>query len=171
MLINDFIVTYRNTQCVNAIALSLSLFLVLFFFSSILVLSLAHPPCLSLPICLFGLLWFCSSLSQAGESNGLFKKTITKLSTEYRLQFVWPNVRRIKGADSSVTTTARAAAGDYPRKSISLGAIRSGQSGQPMHGHRDTHQYQYQTMGAGLPTVHKKRTTNQKEGATAICRR
>ncbi|KAH8311549.1 hypothetical protein KR044_006862, partial [Drosophila immigrans] len=96
---------------------------------------------------------------QAGESNGLFKKTITKLSTEYRLQFVWPNVRRIKGADSNVTTTARAAAGDYPRKSISLGAIRSGQSGQPTH----SHTHQYQTMGAGLPTVHKKRTTNQKE--------
>ncbi|KAH8359167.1 hypothetical protein KR093_004872, partial [Drosophila rubida] len=96
---------------------------------------------------------------QAGESNGLFKKTITKLSTEYRLQFVWPNVRRIKGADSNVTTTARAAAGDYPRKSISLGAIRSGQPGQPTH----SHTHQYQTMGAGLPTVHKKRTTNQKE--------
>ncbi|EDV92825.1 GH18615 [Drosophila grimshawi] len=96
---------------------------------------------------------------QAGESNGLLKKTITKLSTEYRLQFVWPNVRRIKGADSNVSTTARAAAGDYPRKSISLGAIRSGQPGQPQH----SHTHQYQTIGAGLPTVHKKRTTNQKE--------
>lgn len=114
------------------------------------------------------LLWFCSSLSQAGESNGLLKKTITKLSTEYRLQFVWPNDRRIKGNDSNVATTARAAAGDYPRKSISLGAIRTGQQpGQPTH----SHTHQYQTIGAGLPTVHKKRTTNQKEGATAICRR
>ncbi|KRF78936.1 uncharacterized protein [Drosophila virilis] len=97
---------------------------------------------------------------QAGESNGLLKKTITKLSTEYRLQFVWPNDRRIKGNDSNVTTTARAAAGDYPRKSISLGAIRTGQQpGQPTH----SHTHQYQTIGAGLPTVHKKRTTNQKE--------
>ncbi|XP_023175847.2 uncharacterized protein LOC111602795 isoform X7 [Drosophila hydei] len=95
-----------------------------------------------------------ATTKQAGESNGLLKKTITKLSTEYRLQFVWPNDRRIKGKDS--TTAARAAAGDYPRKSISLGAIRSGQ--QPQHTH------QYQTIGAnGMPTVHKKRTTNQKE--------
>ncbi|KAM8704491.1 hypothetical protein ACLKA7_009009 [Drosophila subpalustris] len=99
---------------------------------------------------------------QAGESSGLFKKTISKLSTEYRLQFVWPNDRRIKGADSNVTTTARAAAGDYPRKSISLGAIRSGQMGQPTQ-HSHSHTHQYQTMGAGLPSVHKKRTTNQKE--------
>ncbi|ALC47989.1 CG17816 [Drosophila busckii] len=94
---------------------------------------------------------------QAGESNGLLKKTITKLSTEYRLQFVWPNVRRIKGAGAD--STARAAAGDYPRKSISLGAIRSGGQGQSMH----SHTHQYQSMGGGLPTVHKKRTTNQKE--------
>ncbi|XP_026850925.1 uncharacterized protein LOC6594710 isoform X7 [Drosophila persimilis] len=106
---------------------------------------------------------------QAGESNGLFRKTISKLSTEYRLQFVWPNVRRIKGGGEA---TSKAAAGDYPRKSISLGALRSSQSHShtqsqnqslnqtQTHGHSHTHQ---SVMGAGLPTVHKKRTTNQKE--------
>ncbi|XP_020810331.1 AF4/FMR2 family member 4 isoform X2 [Drosophila serrata] len=104
---------------------------------------------------------------QAGESNGLFKKTITKLSTEYRLQFVWPTVRRIKGGDA----TSRAAAGDYPRKSISLGALRSG-GHAPNQGQTQTlNQAQNQAQighsgggaGAGLATVHKKRTTNQKE--------
>jgi hypothetical protein len=64
---------------------------------------------------------------QAGESSGLFKKTISKLSTEYRLQFVWKTI-------------------DTPRKSLSMGAIKS------------TH----------LPTIHKKRTTNEKEGATRV---
>ncbi|XP_070073962.1 uncharacterized protein [Drosophila takahashii] len=114
---------------------------------------------------------------QAGESNGLLKKTITKLSTEYRLQFVWPTVRRIKGGGEA---TSRAAAGDYPRKSISLGALRSG--GQS-HSHTQNQNqsltqtqngHTHHTMmggGAGLPTVHKKRTTNQKEGATTNCRR
>ncbi|XP_068155917.1 uncharacterized protein [Drosophila tropicalis] len=95
---------------------------------------------------------------QAGESNGLFKKTITKLSTEYRLQFVWPNVRRIKGSEA----TSKAAAGDYPRKSISLGALRSGTAANS-HSHSQSHSHTHHTMGAGLPTVHKKRTTNQKE--------
>ncbi|XP_037729362.1 nuclear receptor corepressor 2 isoform X2 [Drosophila subpulchrella] len=106
---------------------------------------------------------------QAGESNGLLKKTISKLSTEYRLQFVWPTVRRIKGGGEA---TSRAAAGDYPRKSISLGALRSG--GQS-HSHSQNQSqsltqtqngHTHHTMmggGAGLPTVHKKRTTNQKE--------
>ncbi|XP_043947284.1 uncharacterized protein LOC108027260 isoform X3 [Drosophila biarmipes] len=105
---------------------------------------------------------------QAGESNGLLKKTISKLSTEYRLQFVWPTVRRIKGGGEA----SRAAAGDYPRKSISLGALRSG--GQS-HSHTQNQSqsltqtqngHTHHTMmggGAGLPTVHKKRTTNQKE--------
>ncbi|XP_032305867.1 uncharacterized protein LOC6499643 isoform X7 [Drosophila ananassae] len=103
---------------------------------------------------------------QAGESNGILKKTITKLSTEYRLQFVWPTVRRIKGGGDA---TSRAAAGDYPRKSISLGAIRSGgqshapnQSQSQSQAHSNTH-HTMMGAGAGLPTVHKKRTTNQKE--------
>ncbi|XP_032579381.1 uncharacterized protein LOC6614298 isoform X6 [Drosophila sechellia] len=110
---------------------------------------------------------------QAGESNGLLKKTINKLSTEYRLQFVWPTVRRIKGGGEA---TSRAAAGDYPRKSISLGALRSGGQGHSHTQNQNQSQSQgltqaqnghtHHTMmggGAGLPTVHKKRTTNQKE--------
>ncbi|XP_017090447.2 uncharacterized protein [Drosophila bipectinata] len=108
-----------------------------------------------------------TSRKQAGESNGgILKKTITKLSTEYRLQFVWPTVRRIKGGGDA---TSRAAAGDYPRKSISLGAIRSGgqsHAPNPSQSQSQAHSYTHHTMmgaGAGLPTVHKKRTTNQKE--------
>ncbi|XP_043653651.1 uncharacterized protein LOC122620312 isoform X6 [Drosophila teissieri] len=108
---------------------------------------------------------------QAGESNGLLKKTINKLSTEYRLQFVWPTVRRIKGGGEAAS---RAAAGDYPRKSISLGALRSGGQGHSHTQNQNQSQsltqaqngHTHHTMmggGAGLPTVHKKRTTNQKE--------
>ncbi|XP_017057091.1 uncharacterized protein LOC108098571 isoform X7 [Drosophila ficusphila] len=108
---------------------------------------------------------------QAGESNGLLKKTISKLSTEYRLQFVWPTVRRIKGGGEA---TSRAAAGDYPRKSISLGALRSGGQSHSHTQNQNQNQSLTQTQnghahhtmmggGAGLPTVHKKRTTNQKE--------
>ncbi|XP_039489828.1 actin cytoskeleton-regulatory complex protein PAN1 isoform X8 [Drosophila santomea] len=108
---------------------------------------------------------------QAGESNGLLKKTINKLSTEYRLQFVWPTVRRIKGGGEAAS---RAAAGDYPRKSISLGALRSGGQGHSHTQNQNQSQsltqaqngHTHHTMmggGVGLPTVHKKRTTNQKE--------
>ncbi|KRK03082.1 uncharacterized protein LOC6536001 isoform X9 [Drosophila yakuba] len=108
---------------------------------------------------------------QAGESNGLLKKTINKLSTEYRLQFVWPTVRRIKGGGEAAS---RAAAGDYPRKSISLGVLRSGGQGHSHTQNQNQSQsltqaqngHTHHTMmggGVGLPTVHKKRTTNQKE--------
>ncbi|XP_059219828.1 uncharacterized protein LOC106095618 isoform X4 [Stomoxys calcitrans] len=103
---------------------------------------------------------------QAGESNGLFKKTISKLSTEYRLQFVWPNVRRIRDQSgssvqktTSTTATAKEQQQFQPKKSISLGAIR-GQHGYQQH--HPLHQ-QDRSMLAAMPSVHKKRTTNQKE--------
>ncbi|XP_054087500.1 uncharacterized protein LOC105218641 isoform X1 [Zeugodacus cucurbitae] len=86
---------------------------------------------------------------QAGESSGLFKKTISKLSTEYRLQFVWPNVRRIKGIEAGD-------AADHPRKSISMGALKANQQQQQQ-------QHLRQHPQPAMPTVHKKRTTNQKE--------
>ncbi|XP_058974062.1 proteoglycan 4 isoform X4 [Musca domestica] len=100
---------------------------------------------------------------QAGESNGLFKKTISKLSTEYRLQFVWPNVRRIRDQSGSsvqrttATTTAKEQQQQefQPKKSISLGAIRG------QHGYQQ-HQPDLSRLAA-MPSVHKKRTTNQKE--------
>ncbi|XP_061393232.1 proteoglycan 4 isoform X2 [Musca vetustissima] len=104
---------------------------------------------------------------QAGESNGLFKKTISKLSTEYRLQFVWPNVRRIRDQSGSsvqrttATTTAKEQQQQefQPKKSISLGAIR-GQHGYQQH--HPLHQPDLSRLAA-MPSVHKKRTTNQKE--------
>ncbi|XP_004518475.1 uncharacterized protein LOC101454943 isoform X3 [Ceratitis capitata] len=89
---------------------------------------------------------------QAGESSGLFKKTISKLSTEYRLQFVWPNVRRIKGIEAGD-------AADYPRKSISMGALKASQQQQQQQQQLHLRQHPQPAM----PTVHKKRTTNQKE--------
>ncbi|XP_036329562.1 mucin-19 isoform X2 [Rhagoletis pomonella] len=89
---------------------------------------------------------------QAGESNGLFKKTISKLSTEYRLQFVWPNVRRQKGIEAGD-------AADHPRKSISMGALKASQQQQQQQ--QQLHLRQHPQ--AAMPTVHKKRTTNQKE--------
>lgn len=52
---------------------------------------------------------------------------------------MWPNVRR-------AITGGSAERADPPRKSISMGAIKS------------AHTY-------NIPTVHKKRTTNEKEGA------
>uniref|UniRef100_A0A1A9VW98 Nuclear protein MDM1 n=1 Tax=Glossina austeni TaxID=7395 RepID=A0A1A9VW98_GLOAU len=110
----------------------------------------------------------------AGESSqGLFKKTISKLSTEYRLQFVWPNVRRIKGPETQTTTATT----DQPKKSISMGAIRGQQAYQQQqqqqqlhnyhqhhhHHHHYQQQHNHHQMMAAMPTVHKKRTTNQKE--------
>nr|XP_049461037.1 mucin-5AC isoform X4 [Anopheles coluzzii] len=96
--------------------------------------------------------------ARAGESStsGLFKKTITKLSTEYRLQFVWPHVRRAIRAAG-----AHGAAGDGdgadtvdapPRKSLSMGALKAAQIGA--------------AGGGTIASVHKKRTTNERE-ATA----
>ncbi|XP_035898853.1 proteoglycan 4 isoform X8 [Anopheles stephensi] len=101
------------------------------------------------------------ALEQAGESSssGLFKKTITKLSTEYRLQFVWPHVRRaIRGGPGA---GAHGAGGDGdgadtidapPRKSLSMGALKAAQIGA--------------AGGGTIASVHKKRTTNERE-ATA----
>ncbi|XP_039446256.1 nascent polypeptide-associated complex subunit alpha, muscle-specific form-like isoform X7 [Culex pipiens pallens] len=85
---------------------------------------------------------------QAGESSGLFKKTIYKLSTEYRLQFVWPHVRRaIKGAAPDGEDSA-APHEPPPRKSLSMGAIKAAQAA---------------ATSSHVPTVHKKRTTNERE--------
>lgn len=80
---------------------------------------------------------FSLSHFQAGESSGLFKKTISKLSTEYRIQFIWPysRINNTKGTDDV----------DFPRKSISMGVIRT---------------------SSAMPTVHQKRTVADKEGAT-----
>ncbi|XP_062564662.1 proteoglycan 4 isoform X2 [Armigeres subalbatus] len=94
-----------------------------------------------------------------GESSGLFKKTISKLSTEYRLQFVWPHVRRaIKGA------TAEDPVIEPPRKSLSMGALKAAQAAAAAaatssHHHHHYHHHHHQAV----PTVHKKRTTNERE--------
>uniref|UniRef100_A0A182NG27 Nuclear protein MDM1 n=1 Tax=Anopheles dirus TaxID=7168 RepID=A0A182NG27_9DIPT len=100
------------------------------------------------------------ALEQAGESStsGLFKKTITKLSTEYRLQFVWPHVRRaIRGGPGAGAHGAGDGDGADtidapPRKSLSMGALKAAQIGA--------------AGGGTIASVHKKRTTNERE-ATA----
>lgn len=92
---------------------------------------------------------------QPGESSGLFKKTISKLSTEYRLQFVWPNVRRaIKAAGGP--DHREDSVNEPPRKSLSMGALKAAQAAAATSS-SSHHQ--------ALPTVHKKRTTNEREGA------
>ncbi|XP_070503754.1 uncharacterized protein [Chironomus tepperi] len=79
------------------------------------------------------------TMEKAGESSGIFRKTISKLSTEYRLQFVWPNVRKVKGVTNNDAHVL-----DPPKKSQSMGAIKSAQTNT-------------------LAGIHKKRTTNEKE--------
>lgn len=85
---------------------------------------------------------------QEGESSeGILRKTISKLSTEYRFQFVWPNVRKSGYSGSSNTDNQMLL--DPPKKSQSMGALKSA--------------HQINTLAG----IHKKRTTNeQKEGAT-----
>ncbi len=63
------------------------------------------------------------------------------MSTEYRFQFVWPKLTGTsnKNDDNHVL--------EPPRKSQSMGAIKS------------SHQ-------SAIAGIHKKRTTNEKEGAT-----
>lgn len=104
---------------------------------------------------------------QAGESSqGLLKKTMNKLSTEYRLQFVWPNVRRTKAIEFNEQNTSKDQ--PQPTKSISMGVLR----GQPISSQHQYHQHQAPThtrnqlMSGVLPTIHRKRTTHQREGAT-----
>ncbi|XP_065074930.1 uncharacterized protein LOC135698743 isoform X9 [Ochlerotatus camptorhynchus] len=92
---------------------------------------------------------------QPGESSGLFKKTISKLSTEYRLQFVWPNVRRaIKGAGGP--SGREDSVIEPPRKSLSMGALKAAQAAAAAATSSSSHHQ-------AVPTVHKKRTTNERE--------
>ena len=102
------------------------------------------------------LVCFSLSLQSTGES-GLFKKTISKLSTEYRIQFVWPHCRMaVSDVDhKSLARTAGEEAAvvvDSPKKSKSMGALKS------LGGHQ-------QAKSQNLPMVHRKRTTSSKEGA------
>ncbi|XP_035773672.1 proteoglycan 4-like isoform X1 [Anopheles albimanus] len=103
---------------------------------------------------------------KAGESStsGLFKKTISKLSTEYRLQFVWPHVRRAIKAGSGAhgggggEADGADALDAPPRKSLSMGALKAAQIGAAGGGGGGG--------GGHHASVHKKRTTNERE-ATA----
>lgn len=66
------------------------------------------------------------------------------MSTEYRLQFVWPNVRKVTGPSNKDNQILL----EPPKKSQSMGALKSSQTNT-------------------LAGIHKKRTTNEeKEGAT-----
>ncbi|XP_050083285.1 uncharacterized protein LOC126569918 isoform X2 [Anopheles aquasalis] len=113
---------------------------------------------------------------KAGESStsGLFKKTISKLSTEYRLQFVWPHVRRAIKAGSGAAVPVHGGGGGGgggdadgadaldapPRKSLSMGALKAAQIGAAGGGGGGG------GIGGHHASVHKKRTTNERE-ATA----
>jgi hypothetical protein len=94
---------------------------------------------------------FQISLQEGESSEGILRKTISKLSTEYRLQFVWPNVRKsgYNAAGYSGSNTDNQMLLDPPKKSQSMGALKSA--------------HQINTLAG----IHKKRTTNEeKEGAT-----
>nr|XP_029716537.1 protein transport protein sec31-like isoform X4 [Aedes albopictus] len=109
------------------------------------------------------------SRARPGESSGLFRKTISKLSTEYRLQFVWPHVRRaIKGAAAGPEDTVI----EPPRKSLSMGALKAAQAaaaaaaaagGGSHHHHQHHFHHHNHHHHQAVPTVHKKRTANERE--------
>ncbi|XP_072401823.1 uncharacterized protein [Diabrotica undecimpunctata] len=58
---------------------------------------------------------FNSADRARGKDGSLLRKAISKLSTEYRLQFAWPQGH----------TSRREAAGSTPRKSHSMGALKA----------------------------------------------
>ncbi|CAH0562716.1 unnamed protein product [Brassicogethes aeneus] len=69
----------------------------------------------------------CSSADRArGKESGLFRKAISKISTEYRLQFAWPqtHVSRREAADSA------------PKKSQSMGALKANANAAMVHKNR-----------------------------------
>lgn len=72
-------------------------------------------------------------------------KAISRISTEYRLQFAWPRqaVQLSNGGDNVAVTAITAAAGSGPpRKSLSMGALKQG------------------IAPGGPAPVHKKRTVD-----------
>lgn len=90
---------------------------------------------------------FIISLQEGESSEGIFRKTISKLSTEYRLQFGWPNMRKSGYSGSSNADNQNLI--DAPKKSQSMGALKSAQQTNTLAG------------------IHRKRATNEhKEGAT-----
>ncbi|KAJ8918741.1 hypothetical protein NQ315_015061 [Exocentrus adspersus] len=74
-----------------------------------------------------------------GRDGGLIQKAISKISTEYRLQFAWPQQGH---------TSRRDAAGSAPRKSQSMGALKAKVQANAM--------------------VHKKRTDTENRDASEL---
>lgn len=153
-----------------------------------------HSFSLSLSSSTFSYAPFLPFRLQAGEStsDGLLRKTISKLSTEYRLQFIWPNVRNkaitIQSRDrptdrpgtatahvngtggggsahgttnNNASTTAAAAAGTTNAVAVD-GSARRQMSASATALLRSA---QRDAISHVLPTVHKKRTVHQHEGA------
>lgn len=58
-----------------------------------------------------------------GKDTGLFRKAIEKISTEYRLQFAWPqsHISRRDATDSA------------PKKSQSMGALKANANAAMVH--------------------------------------
>ncbi|CAH0562717.1 unnamed protein product [Brassicogethes aeneus] len=65
-------------------------------------------------------------VDNTGKESGLFRKAISKISTEYRLQFAWPqtHVSRREAADSA------------PKKSQSMGALKANANAAMVHKNR-----------------------------------
>lgn len=83
------------------------------------------------------------------EGGGL-KQAISRISTEYRLQFAWPRGKRTTEEESS----------GPPRKSLSMGAIKPNQNQQQS-------QIGQQIQNQPAP-VHKKRLTQADKVAGKI---
>lgn len=82
-------------------------------------------------------------ITSVPPSGGALKNAISRISTEYRLQFAWPKGSKNQGEDKG---SAGAGGVGLPRKSLSMGAIKPTGSIMPLN--------------TAIAAVHKKRITD-----------
>lgn len=82
-------------------------------------------------------------ITSVPPSGGALKNAISRISTEYRLQFAWPKGSKNQGEDKGL---AGAGGVGPPRKSLSMGAIKPTGSIMPLN--------------TAIAAVHKKRITD-----------
>lgn len=82
-------------------------------------------------------------ITSVPPSGGALKNAISRISTEYRLQFAWPKGSKNQGEDKG---SAGAGGVGPPRKSLSMGAIKPTGSIMPLN--------------TAIAAVHKKRITD-----------
>lgn len=62
-------------------------------------------------------------------------KAISRISTEYRLQFAWPKRQQLTNGEVALPVAAAGSTGP-PRKSLSMGALKQGIQTGPVPVHR-----------------------------------